>query len=158
LLRTGTIVPSVFICPSTDGVPDGPPSGHSNFTDLSQNLSYSYANPYPDNTALASGYRPRLSARSVGFVIAGDKNPGKSRGADVLSVTPSSPRGQLMRANSWNHGQAGQNLLFLDGHVEFDFSVFSGANQDNVYARGMGGPGAGDDAIVNSPKDSADSV
>jgi prepilin-type processing-associated H-X9-DG protein len=38
--------------------------------------------------------------------------------------------------NSNNHGKQGQNVLFGDGHVEFDNNPFAGTNRDNIYTRG----------------------
>jgi prepilin-type processing-associated H-X9-DG protein len=158
LLRTEDITPAVFNCPSAKTAPDpvNDASRRSNFTDL-KFLSYSYANPYPDNGALARGYK-LSSALDAGFAVAADLNPGATAGSNVLGVTLSSTARELAAANSRNHGQAGQNVLFADGHVEFDATVFVGENQDNIYCRGMGGPNASKDDIVNSPKDKDDSV
>jgi len=159
LLRTEDIASAVFVCPSAIKTPDPENNAtrRSNFTDLKQNLSYSYANPYPDNGALARGYK-LTNALDAGFVVAADLNPGATVGSKVLGVTMMSRAVELAWANSRNHQLAGQNVLFADGHVEFDATVFVGENQDNIYCRGMGGPNASKDDIVNSPKDKDDSV
>jgi len=63
LLRTQDVAPDVFICPSSNAVRENFGGGsnsaqsRSNFTKLPDNLSYSYANPYPDDAAVANGYR-----------------------------------------------------------------------------------------------------
>jgi prepilin-type processing-associated H-X9-DG protein len=159
LMRTEDITASVFNCASTQCRPDdfGGGAGNavqrSNFTSLADNLSYSYADPYPDNVAVASGYKLSNSL-DAGFPVAADKNPG----AGVLDVTLMSDVGQIRSANSHNHNRDGQNVLFADGHVEFDNSVFVGESQDNIYCRGMGGPNAAKTDLINSPKSNTDTV
>src|SRR5688572_7720411 len=74
LLRTQDITSEVFVCPSSNaekdqyinpgaGDPTNPTAQHkSNFEAIAaegtgvNNLSYSYANPYPDGTAQGAGY------------------------------------------------------------------------------------------------------
>jgi prepilin-type processing-associated H-X9-DG protein len=69
-----------------------------------------------------------------------------------------SPITEIRAANSLNHQKQGQNVLFADGHVEFDTSVFVGLNEDNIYCRGMGGPNSSSDDLINSPRNSRDTV
>jgi prepilin-type processing-associated H-X9-DG protein len=162
LMRTEDINSAAFCCPSTSATPDDfGPGGNvlvrSNFSDLRVNLSYSYANPYADNQALASGFKMNTSI-DPGFAVLADKNPGLVAGSNVLSVTSDSSAQEMRRANSLNHGRDGQNILFADGHVEFDNNPFQGINRDNIYCRGFGGPGAAKTDLVNSPKDASDSV
>jgi type II secretory pathway pseudopilin PulG len=159
LLREEDITAAVFVCPSTQAQPDTFGGGantalnRSNFSNLPQNLSYSYANPYPDNTAVAAGYK--LTTRlDPGFVVVGDLNPGPA----ALAITLNGNAMQMRQGNSNNHRQDGENFLFADGHVEFDANPFGGLNHDNVYCRGMGGPGAAQTDLINSPKDQNDSV
>jgi prepilin-type processing-associated H-X9-DG protein len=159
ILRTEDLTSAVFNCPATPAQPDAygggvhTPLDRCNFTDLKQNLSYSYANPYPDNTALSAGYR-LTSSLNPGFVIAGDLNPGPG----ALAVTVNSSAAQMRQSNSTNHGSAGQNFLFADGHVQWNDNPFVGLDHDNVYCRGVGGPGAAKEDLINSPKDQNDSV
>jgi prepilin-type processing-associated H-X9-DG protein len=159
LMRTEDINAGVFICASTQGIPDtfggmgASAIQRSNFSSLSQNLSYSFANPYPDNAAAAGGYKLSNNL-DPGFATAADKNPGTG----VLDVSLMSNAVELRAANSHNHQSAGQNVLFADGHVEFDATIFAGVNQDNIYCRGMGGPNADKTDIVNSPKNATDTV
>ncbi|HUB25375.1 MAG TPA: hypothetical protein VL992_08085 [Tepidisphaeraceae bacterium] len=163
LMRTEDIASTAFCCPSTSAKADDFGGGgngsldRSNFSDLRANLSYSLANPYPDNQAMASGFKMNTSI-DPGFVILADKNPGVVSGSDVLSVTTDSSLAQMRRANSLNHGRDGQNVLFADGHVEFDDTPLVGINHDNIYCRGAGGPGSDKSDLVNSPKDASDSV
>jgi hypothetical protein len=164
LLRTEDINVGVMNCPSSAATPDNFGGGdrsipdRSNFSYLKKNLSYSLANPYPDDGAVAKKYRWAISALPVGFALAADLNPGNAGGSDVLSVTPNSLSAEMRKANSKNHGGDGQNILFADVHVEFDINPFVGAGHDNIYCRGMGGPDAAKEDIVNSPTGQGDSV
>jgi prepilin-type N-terminal cleavage/methylation domain-containing protein/prepilin-type processing-associated H-X9-DG protein len=141
LLRTEDITPAVMVCPSSNATPDTYGNGsltaqnRSNFTSINQNLSYSYADPFASSPAVGSGYK-MVSGIDPGFVIAADINPGttSSNGGDnVLAVGTSSSSQQMQLGNSNNHSKAGQNVLFGDGHVEFDNNCFQGINHDNIY-------------------------
>jgi prepilin-type processing-associated H-X9-DG protein len=163
LLRTHAMPSAIFLCPSTAARPDSY-GGYNvaaiqrgNFTAVAANLSYSYANPYPDSSALAKGFRLSVDLNS-GFALLADLNPGASAGSDVLSVNVASSPAQMHLANSRNHSREGQNILFADGHIEFDGSPLVGINHDNIYCRGNGGPTATNADIVNSPRDANDSV
>jgi prepilin-type processing-associated H-X9-DG protein len=163
LLRTEDITSAVFCCPSTSAQPDQYGGGgntvllRSNFSFLHSNLSYSYANPFPDNQALSSGYK-LTSSIDPQFAVLSDRNPGVGAGSDVLGITKESPAAEIRRGNSLNHGRDGQNILFADGHVEFDNNPFRGLNRDNIFCRGSGGPGTDKSNLVNSPQDASDSV
>jgi prepilin-type processing-associated H-X9-DG protein len=158
LLREEDVKPRTFICPGTNGFPDAWADSpdvlkRSNFTDLQQNLTYSYANPYPDNAAAGAGYKlGKLS--DPGMAIVADRNPGSS----VLSVSIKLSPIELRKANSRNHNGEGQNVLYADGHVEFQVNPFCGLNNDNIYCRGPGGPGTAPSDLINSPQNKYDSV
>src|SRR4029078_4963562 len=122
------------------------PQFRSNFTDYKVNLSYSFADPYPD-AALAErashgGVRAHASSE---FAVAADLNSGVSHAA----LGPQSPTRAMQNANSRNHEGDGQNVLYADGHVDWRQSVFAGVNGDDIYAdkRGTltGPPGDVDD-------------
>jgi len=136
ILRNEDITASVFNCPSTSATPDNfggnnlTAQNRCNFSILQQNLSYSYADPFGPNIKMTTGMDP-------GFAVAADINPGTSssvQGADnVLAVTTSSSSQQQQMGNSNNHAKAGMNILFADGHVEFDANCLQGLNHDNIY-------------------------
>jgi len=165
LIRTEDITSPVFICPSSNAVADAYGGGTAtalnqiNFTAISTNLSYSYADPYPDITALGSGFK-MVQGLDPTFAVAGDINPG-TQGAggqdNVLAVTTTSSSQQMRLGNSNNHGKDGQNVLYGDGHVEFQNNPFVGTNRDNIYTRG-GPPNAAAQTLVESPYLSNDSV
>lgn len=169
LLRTEDITAAVMTCPSSNATADVFGGGTNtalnqiDFTNIQNNLSYSYANPYPDTYSLGSGYK-MVQGLEPTFAVAADINPGTTGngGNDNVMNPNTSSSGQAMTvANSNNHGKQGQNILFGDGHVEFDNNVFSGTDRDNIYTRG--GPTWGITTVpgqdlVASPYTANDSV
>lgn len=142
LMRTGKITSAgVFVCPSTDDRADPMTNEAGRKVDAlkrgnfrsSVNLSYSYADPFS-----LGGYKS-LDRRHPYFVIAGDRNPGKSAGTgwswrktwDVTEVKSGSAPLVMRRGNSRNHGGAGQNVLYALGAVEFVRTPFCGDGRDD---------------------------
>jgi prepilin-type N-terminal cleavage/methylation domain-containing protein len=139
LLRTEDLQAAVFNDPSSQTTPDQfgglTAQNRCNFTDIQQNLSYSYADPYPFSGAESAGYHLNATLDS-GFAVAADMNPGwtSSNGADnVLLITTSSSAQQMQYGNSNDHQKAGQEVLFGDGHVDFDTTCLVGEDHDNIY-------------------------
>jgi prepilin-type N-terminal cleavage/methylation domain-containing protein/prepilin-type processing-associated H-X9-DG protein len=167
LLRTEDITAAVFVCPSSNATADVYGGGTNtalnqiNFTNIQNNLSYSYASPYPDTTALGSGYK-MVQGLEPTFAVAADINPGTGNGNggnDNVLAPNTSSSGQAMRfGNSDNHGKDGQNVLFGDGHVEFDNNPFVGTDRDNIYTRGGPTWGTTGQNLVDSPYTANDSV
>jgi hypothetical protein len=132
LLRTEKLNPDALICPGTDGAPERfgglIPSRRSNFSDVQTNLTYSFQN------------------LPASFVLAADRNPG-----DSAAITADSPAALLRLANSNSHGKAGQNVLYADGRVEFETSVFVGVDRDNIYT-------SRNNKTLDSPQDGKDTI
>ncbi|HSV15518.1 MAG TPA: type II secretion system protein [Tepidisphaeraceae bacterium] len=131
LVRMKLVEPRAFICPSTsdDIDPIDDASGHAVGVELRGNfrgpdsLSYSYASPF----SAAPGYRLNDTQRS-GFAVMADKNSG-----NAASVPFDAQPLQFAAANSANHGQAGQNVLYADGHVDFQPTPYCGVERDNIF-------------------------
>jgi len=171
LIRTQEIGSEVFTCPSSNSQKDtygtsGTNSAinRSNFTGnanggVYDNLSYSYANPYPNDSAVTAGYKVN-NALGPEFVMAGDINPGKSNANyNVTIVTTNSPATSMKKGNSSNHDGDGQNALYGDGHVAFDSNPFLGVNRDMIYtARTAVSPATTSTTIAGSPFDQDDTV
>lgn len=138
LIRTQDITSEVFVCPSSNDERDdyggaaNSAQNRSNFSDK-KNLSYSIAHPYPNTTAVNAGYRLN-STVGAEFAVAADYNPGTQFGNNpgVLTVT-SSQKEMQKYGNSRNHQGAGQNVLYGDGHVEWQQNPFVGMKRDNIY-------------------------
>ncbi|MDP9174740.1 MAG: DUF1559 domain-containing protein [Planctomycetota bacterium] len=165
LLRTEDLTSAVFTCPSANQTPDTYGGGtltqqnQADFTNLSQNLSYSFANPYPDLTASNSGFK-MVQGMEPTFVLAADINPGTTGANDnVLAPTTSSSASQMKQGNSSNHNKDGQNVLYADSHVEFQNNPFVGVSRDNIYTRGGAAFGTNvQQSLVDSPYQVNDSV
>jgi len=136
LVRAGLAKPGMFVCPSTYAAAE---SGdiqqwrhRSNFSG-SRNLSYSYASPFSS----APGYQLN-DYLPADFALMGDKNPGiSSSGSNVTLPEWDDPALKLAQANSNNHARAGQNVLYVDGHVSFQTTPYCGVGRvgqrDNIY-------------------------
>ena len=140
LLRTEDITSSAFICPATGKQPFTYGGGAHTALDKANfpsadSLSYSYANPYPSQTALGKGYR-LVQGLDPTFAVAADSNPG-SDALTTLTVNMSDT--QLRTGNSLNHSGDGQNVLYGDGHIEFQNSPLCGSHRDNIYTYGDSG-------------------
>jgi prepilin-type processing-associated H-X9-DG protein len=159
LLRTQEITSEVFVCPSSNqekwdfGGGANTALNWSNWNTYSngtqRNLSYSYQNPYPDVGAVSGGFKLNNSV-SAEFAVAADINPGQNgtgiggiggTNDNVLAVSSTSSAKDMKQANSNNHDEDGQNVLYGDGHVEFQSNPFCGVQRDNIYARRAGTTG-----------------
>jgi prepilin-type processing-associated H-X9-DG protein len=72
------------------------------------------------------------------FAVAADLNPGNYSGYNVGVVDENSAPSFMQKANSSNHQGAGENVLYGDGHVEFQQNPFCGTKRDNVYTKAGG--------------------
>lgn len=134
--------------------------------DPTKHCSYAYQMVY-------ASYRLTVSTDS-GMPIAGDRNPWMdapaAKARDFSLFTPDVPpfRGtsdQARQGNTNRHRGDGQNLVFLDTHVNFEKRPYCGYEDDNIYtswdaadkARGkppkLGSQPAGerDSLLVNDP-------
>lgn len=136
LVRYADFNPEAFVCPSSnndkDSMGGNPALSRINFS-TNNNLSYGYANPYPDTTAAAAGYKLNQSTNPA-FVVAADKSPGVG-GNDDCNVAKNSAIATLKKANSNNHAKEGQEVLRNDGSVTWEANVYCGINGDNIYTK-----------------------
>ncbi|MEN6425764.1 MAG: hypothetical protein ABFE13_10400 [Phycisphaerales bacterium] len=99
-----------------------------------KHCSYAYHMLYGPSTVTVSS--------SSNFAIAGDRNPWmdspsvKARDfskfvPDIAPYNGTSEQGR--GGNSFRHEGQGQNVMFLDSHVEFEKRPFCGLNDDNIY-------------------------
>ena len=160
--------PEIFICPSTSGVPGfGKDSkvglqDSSNWEAIPRNLTYSYSCPFATDKAVSSGWR---FDNTLGddVPLAADLNPG---GDALLKITPAATQEQLKAGNSRNHNGDGQNVVYCDGHVEFQTTPFCGAkplpgeriSRDNIYTYGGPNDVKGGVGVIGMPVNRADNV
>jgi len=173
LLRTQEIGSEVFTCPSSNAEKDSFEGGsntalnRSNFSNLTRNLSYSYANPFPTTSAIGNGYKLNNSL-TPDFTVMADINPGNTvNGASTSNagtVRTNSSASGMKDGNSNNHGQDGENVLYGDGHVEFQNNPFVGIQRDNIYtvsdftATSVASPQYTTTVFVGAPVTANDSV
>jgi prepilin-type N-terminal cleavage/methylation domain-containing protein/prepilin-type processing-associated H-X9-DG protein len=183
LLRTEDITPAVFVCPSSNANAwdySGGANTAQNFcnfgvaanTPVATLLSYSYEDPYPSTSAISNGWKLNTSL-PPDYAIASDINPG-TQVPNVTTpvwqtVTTNAPASIMRLGNSANHGQDGQNVLYGDGHVEFQNNPFCGSQRDNIFTSRTTSATAGQTNPFTSgglcgsiasciPYDSADSI
>ncbi len=165
LFRTQDLAPTLLICPSTDAAPGFVTVNRdtsSNWDKFTDNVSYSLAAPFPSPAATADGF---VWSYLLGpeFVLMADINPGTRGGSNntqgpAHDATPD----QLAVANSNNHRNKGQNVLYGDGHIEFQKTPYCGAThpttgiRDNIYTAGTGDFGVTSEKAM--PVDRRDSV
>ncbi len=146
LVRLGIVPTSRFICPSSGQSPDPMLTANramaaeqrSNFTSGAF-LSYSYASPFSRD----ENYKILDDSHVSDFALMADKNPGVSRKADRQNTRGdgappwNADPFELARVNSSNHGRVGENVLYADGHVSWQTTVYCGFGhegyRDNIY-------------------------
>ena len=181
-MKSQDLAPELFVCPSSAGergfaAAGGIPLAQcSNWGAIPLNLTYSVQVMFPNNTASLAGFRWN-NTLAADFAIAGDMNPGTTGGSgslqdNVTGPQHNAPRTFMQQANSNNHKKDGQNVLYGDGHVEFQASPYSGSfrddagYRDNIYtadsARGATGSNLQHDGGFTGtnayPQDQFDSV
>ena len=171
LMKTAPLQPKLFICPSTQARAGFSSGEHANIQESSNwelipdNLSYSLATPYPSAAGASAGFQWREPIDAT-FALAGDMNPGTRGGTNpannVMGPGHNASAGELAAANSNNHQNKGQNVLFGDFHVSFEKTPYCGARhegtgiRDNIFTAGAGDNGTCDDNSY--PVDAQDSV
>jgi type II secretory pathway pseudopilin PulG len=137
-----------FNCPGTRTVADnfagGPSQERSNFTTIKGNLSYAMQNPYPNDAALAAGFKWALPL-PPNYPLMADMGPAMApiplRGSSAAVPTGNSP----------NHEKRGQNVLYADFSVDFRLTPLAGVNDDHIYlTRNF--------KVLESPQDANDSI
>lgn len=104
-----------------------------------KHCSYAYHQVY--------GSSPLTVSTPPGFAVAGDRNPWmdspsvKARDfatfqPDIPPYNGTGPHG--LAGNTFRHQGQGQNVLFLDTHVEFEKRPYCGLDDDNIYTSWSG--------------------
>ena len=158
LILNEEIGPDVFTCPTARAIAATQPSDVAdpktdcNFSEPGQ-LDYSFVNVYPGEAAVDAGYKIDTMAPGE-FAVAADINPGVD---ELLTTTRNADAEAMKKINSPNHEGDGQNVLYADGHVEFQQHPFCGMDRDNIYTFGPAGD-AEHSGIIGSPTGPGDSV
>jgi len=145
LVKLSSVGPEVFVCdwdsaattfdPMASGLMDRDLSSLWDFgPEPPRHCSYAYHMPYgPDRLTVARG---------PAFPIVADRNPwidspagpAKEFGEFEPDIPPfDGARARARRGNTTVHRENGQNVLFLDGRVEFAIRSYCGIDADNIY-------------------------
>ena len=151
LVRAGDVTPKQFVCPSSGDIADDTEeiNRYYDFKALNR-ISYGYQVPFgPFDTRASENVDTRMA-------LLADRGPYSiNRSLDPLGDSTistydiSTPNRLWMRLNSGNHGGSGagegQNILFADGHAEFQMKPIVGVDFDNIYSHMAQFPGQGND-------------
>ena len=140
LVKYSEVTPKSFLCKGDTVISEFQPDENSagaqydliSLWDFGQDplehCSYSYHLPYETQFALTTASEP-------GLAVAADPNPWKAGDSerDWELFDPDGDRDSVKEGNATTHQDEGQNVLFLDSHVEFEKVPFCAINEDNVY-------------------------
>lgn len=140
VIRANNTTPKQFICPSTTDSPD-PAQDTTAYYDFLfwNNLSYAYQYQHDEDRRIIG------TSSEPNFPFMADANP-YLKGRVSPQPTLIADRGGQFRGNSTNHtNREGQNILFQDGHVDFEKGPDAGLSgkaatglkvsrgRDNIY-------------------------
>jgi hypothetical protein len=143
LVKYAEVTPKSFICKGDSGTNEFKPAdagaGDRELIDLwdfgpepSKKCSYSYHKPF--------GLYALTTASEPGLAVAADRNPwiaspagAAKTAAQFTQFIPTGGRDIIKLGNAIQHQEDGQNVLFLDNHVNFEKNAFCGINDDNIY-------------------------
>lgn len=140
---------SLYICPSSNDVADRLTNAagrqvtanqRSNFRSAGH-LSYGYCSPFSS----AAKFRLNTDWLDPTFAVMADKGPGAGGPIDDIAFPAfDAPPLEMSRGNSNNHENAGQNVLYGDGHVSFERTPYCGYHDkgapDNIFTAAATGP------------------
>jgi prepilin-type N-terminal cleavage/methylation domain-containing protein len=170
LVKYAEVTPKSFVCKGDSGTTEFKPGNYSaggrELIDLwdfgpeaTEHCSYSYHMPY--------GLYALTSSTEPGMAVAADRNPwmaspaAEAKDQNLLtSYNPSGGKEQISIGNAIAHQEEGQNVLFMDSHVDFEKQPFCAVNDDNIFTYWDGGDiRRGGYPVPNSsePKDRLDS-
>jgi len=140
LVKYADVEPNRFVCPDDRGITQFRPRRFGarkreaidlwDFGDEPwKHYSFSYHNPY--------GAYALTTACEPGSAVAADRNPWMPsafvKGRDFGKFYPRDHSEATRAGNAVAHKYDGQNVLFLDGHVNFEQISFCAVNDDNIY-------------------------
>jgi prepilin-type N-terminal cleavage/methylation domain-containing protein/prepilin-type processing-associated H-X9-DG protein len=144
LIAAGYVTPATFVCPSTTQMRDETVQDFTAVKDFRgpDFISYSFQNCFGAFSLTSTG-----SSNSTAFAIAADCNPLRTdhktlvdaymaKAPTFVHEWPAASDNKITQPcqlNSPNHGFKGQNVLYLDGHVEFADNPYCGVNYDNIW-------------------------
>jgi competence protein ComGC len=167
LVISGTCTTKQFVCPSSDDAEDdlrnrGPRGATASQPGVNRfdfrgypYLSYGYQMPFGTRAKPNENLDPRMPvmADKGPFYEAGEEGPSgnrfdraKGEPGSPLSVARAKTGVELLQIetggwrpyNSRNHNGEGQEVMYSDGHVDFERRPIVGVNYDNIYTQQNG--------------------
>jgi len=125
LVKSGHVSPVVFVCPAAEGSVSSGFVAESRMSDFPARryISYSYQHTLGPNRL--SYHSKDLSGLAQSMAILADDTPVFRNGRFL--------RDRVSAATSDNHGGSGQNVLYLDWHVEWKENASAGVQGNNIY-------------------------
>jgi len=148
LVKYAGMAPGEFVCPGDAGTI---PFQLSEVADLPTDFELTEAWDFGPQAYRHCSYAYHMpfgwwclttSRHDPGMAVAADRNPwlrspgaeGRTMGRFKPDIAPWNGTAEEAReGNAISHGQDGQNVLFLDGHVAFEERAYCGLNNDNIY-------------------------
>lgn len=156
LLRTTDVKPDAFTCDKDGSVPLDRTDTYWNFPGR-KHLSYGFNNPYPSRAAVEDGWRFDTSL-SPNYPFAADMGFGDHRDGGPTRITYKSDWREMRAGNSANHFFEGQQVAYVDGHVEWQTTPFCGTPipgkpyRDNIFTNASnvihGAPQTAEDGVL----------
>ncbi len=147
LVKYTEVTPRSFICPGDTGTTEFNPADYEvvgkglvELWDFGpepyKHCSYAYHMPY--------GLYALTVSNEPGMAVLADRNPWMDSPAAAAKdffglYNPEGPREAVKAGNAIAHEEEGQNVLFMDSHVNFETSSCCGINDDNIYTNWDGG-------------------
>lgn len=142
LVKHTEVTPKSFICPGDSRTREFKPAKYAfdnaQLADLwdfgpepAKHCSYSYHLPF--------SLFPLTTSSEPGMAVAADRNPwiaspaSDGKAAKFAQFNPVGGREAIKIGNAPQHQEDGQNVLFMDNHVNFEKNAFCGVNDDNIY-------------------------
>ena len=145
LVKYADVTPKSFICRSDSEASEFRPAEEAPGREAIElwdfgaeplrRCSYSYHLPFYSATTQKSF--ALTTSGEPGMALVADRNPwikdASGTKKDFAAFTNRTSRDGLKMGNALAHQDEGQNVLFLDGHVEFMKSSLCGVNDDNIF-------------------------
>jgi prepilin-type N-terminal cleavage/methylation domain-containing protein len=166
LVKYAEVTPKSFICKADSGTTEFNLADYPNRNavveelthawdfgdDPTEHCSYAYHMPY--------GVYALTTSSEPGMAVAADRNPWiKSPAAEAKDFSKFKPdiqpwngtAEQAKYGNAVAHQEEGQQVLFMDNHVDFEKRSYCGVEDDNIYTllpQGLGHPQLGEQPVV----------
>jgi prepilin-type N-terminal cleavage/methylation domain-containing protein len=141
LVKYAEVTPKSFICKGDTGVSEFEPGNNMDMTllwdfgpttEAASHCSYSLQQPY-SQYALSTTSDPGMCIAADPNPWLGDRDQSVFTGTGLGTFQLQGGKEYTKMGNTINHQDEGQNVLFLDSHVNFEGVSFCGVNEDNIY-------------------------